>query len=621
MSESSPKKKRFDYAGCYQNVDRRAELERMAEVKGHAKSDIPYYTAADIASQLGKAKSTNGQWLCRCPAHDDKDPSLSVKDKPGGGVLVHCFAGCSQEDVIRVLTALGLWAPKKEPAQQERQVIYPYKDANGAKVFTVNRVDKADGSKNIWVEPRGVGDNRPLYCLPALIVDSDKPILICEGEKTVQAAQHLFPAYSVTTSSGGSSAAKKTDWTPVKGRTVTIWPDNDQPGIRYARAVKALCQAAGASAVTIVALPDGLAEHWDLADPIPDSLDVAALLATAANSVAQNNSSAFKALKDGKSEAQAKDFAVWLQEPIPAKDWLVEETFERGKMGMLVGLYESGKTTDIGFLTFALATGGEWLDRPVKQPCKVLILDLEHQAENFKAIMKPHFDVSPGYIPPAYVEYDRRPADMMQELRQKVALYKPGFIIIDNYMKCLALKRTDEAAVTEALAPYEDLAAESGAFLLWLHHNRKSKDETGAGLDFLGSVAAPGMMSVILRKEMKRNQATGEQHFYVEMTKKRWGIRFMPKTEILFREAGSRMIYQAGGRHAQQKIDQDSAVILEMLKTRGKDMTRREIVSQAKDKGVSMKRVDNALWSLTKEGTIEKTGSRGRGHSYSPKDS
>ena len=325
-------------------------------------------------------------------------------------------------------------------------------------------------------------------------------------------------------------------------------------------------------------------------------------------------------LANGKSEAQAKDFAAWLQEPIPDKDWLVEETFERGKMGMLAGLYESGKTTDIWFLAFALAAGDDWLDRPVKKPCQVLILDFEHQAEDFKAVMKPLFDVTTGYTCPAYVEYDRRPADMMQELRQKIALHKPDFIIIDNYMKCLALKKTDEATVTEALAPYEDLAAESDAFLLWLHHNRKSKDETGAGLDFLGSVAAPGMMSVILRKEMHRNQETGEQHFFMEMTKKRREIRFMPKTEILFQEAGPRTIYQAGGLYAQQQIDKDAPVILEILTTMGKDVARRKIVSQAKNKGLSEKRVDKVLMSLTQEGKLEKKGSKGTGHFYSLKD-
>ncbi|NCA71677.1 MAG: DNA primase [Sphingobacteriia bacterium] len=44
------------------------------------------------------------RWMARCPAHDDKSPSLSVR-ADGDKVLVHCFAGCSSDDV---LTAVGL---------------------------------------------------------------------------------------------------------------------------------------------------------------------------------------------------------------------------------------------------------------------------------------------------------------------------------------------------------------------------------------------------------------------------------------------------------------------------------------------------------------------------------
>ena len=40
-----------------------------------------------------------------CPAHDDRNPSLSVRRAPDGRVLVHCFAGCTLD---AVLAALGL---------------------------------------------------------------------------------------------------------------------------------------------------------------------------------------------------------------------------------------------------------------------------------------------------------------------------------------------------------------------------------------------------------------------------------------------------------------------------------------------------------------------------------
>ncbi len=45
-------------------------------------------------------KRTSDQWSARCPAHDDKGPSLSVRETPDGRVLVHCFGGCSVQEVL-----------------------------------------------------------------------------------------------------------------------------------------------------------------------------------------------------------------------------------------------------------------------------------------------------------------------------------------------------------------------------------------------------------------------------------------------------------------------------------------------------------------------------------------
>ena len=45
------------------------------------------------------------RYLSRCPSHDDKSPSLTVTLQPGDKTLIHCFAGCSPEDI---LGSLGL---------------------------------------------------------------------------------------------------------------------------------------------------------------------------------------------------------------------------------------------------------------------------------------------------------------------------------------------------------------------------------------------------------------------------------------------------------------------------------------------------------------------------------
>lgn len=48
------------------------------------------------------------KYIACCPAHDDRDPSLSISQNQNT-VLVHCWSGCSQSEVIDALRAMGLW--------------------------------------------------------------------------------------------------------------------------------------------------------------------------------------------------------------------------------------------------------------------------------------------------------------------------------------------------------------------------------------------------------------------------------------------------------------------------------------------------------------------------------
>lgn len=65
-------------------------------------------TAETIAKALGGRKS-GATWMARCPAHDDREPSLSIADARDGKVLVRCHAGCDQSDVIAALRVRGVW--------------------------------------------------------------------------------------------------------------------------------------------------------------------------------------------------------------------------------------------------------------------------------------------------------------------------------------------------------------------------------------------------------------------------------------------------------------------------------------------------------------------------------
>ena len=66
--------------------------------------------AAEIAAALNGKRNGDG-FMARCPAHEDRTPSLSMTDRDGR-TLVKCFAGCSQDAVIEALRGRGLWGSK-----------------------------------------------------------------------------------------------------------------------------------------------------------------------------------------------------------------------------------------------------------------------------------------------------------------------------------------------------------------------------------------------------------------------------------------------------------------------------------------------------------------------------
>jgi len=49
---------------------------------------------------LTKVKGRKGSWTAACPAHQDKSPSLAVRQVEDGRILLHCFGGCSVHDVL-----------------------------------------------------------------------------------------------------------------------------------------------------------------------------------------------------------------------------------------------------------------------------------------------------------------------------------------------------------------------------------------------------------------------------------------------------------------------------------------------------------------------------------------
>ncbi len=184
------------------------------------------------------------------------------------------------------------------PQHGKPTAVWTYRDTSGQPLFHVYRFDPPNERKQFcplcWCESangaqawrwQAAATPRPLYGLDRLAARPDAPVMVCEGEKATDAAGELLQDWVSVTSAGGAQAPKQSDWAPLRGRRVAIWPDHDQPGQRYAETVAKLAKAGGAAEVRTLQ-PDklgaALPEGWDAADARADGWTaerLAALLA------------------------------------------------------------------------------------------------------------------------------------------------------------------------------------------------------------------------------------------------------------------------------------------------------------------------------------------------------
>jgi hypothetical protein len=242
-------------------------------------------TAEQVAAALDKPRRSGDGWQACCPAHEDRNPSLSITDE-GDKVLVHCHAGCDQRDVLEAIEARGIringkarhdGPPDTHATLGRASVTWDYYSDDGRHVGRVLRFDSADG-KTIraasfdgtrW-QWKAMPEPRPLYRLRELLRRTTDTVLVTEGEKACDAAQKHFPAHVAVTWAGGAKAVTKADWRPLAGRSVILWADADTPGRMAMDTLAAILKSYGCSvAIADLAAFGDVSEGWDAADCTP----------------------------------------------------------------------------------------------------------------------------------------------------------------------------------------------------------------------------------------------------------------------------------------------------------------------------------------------------------------
>lgn len=146
---------------------------------------------------------------------------------------------------IEVNQTIRLYNPKRAGHEWEwgkfkPEMVFPYRRADGSLFgYVLRRTIKGDKETPMvmWVRlPDGIEcwsrfpfpKPRPIYGLDAL---RDGQVIVVEGEKCRDALARVS-GRNVVTWSGGTQGVKHTDWKPLAGRSVVIWPDADEPGLQ-----------------------------------------------------------------------------------------------------------------------------------------------------------------------------------------------------------------------------------------------------------------------------------------------------------------------------------------------------------------------------------------------------
>jgi hypothetical protein len=211
-----------------------------------------------VLDRFPEARKVGRGWDARCPAHGDRNPSLTITmgDANPDAVVMRCGAGCDTADVLaRVgLTLADLFpdSTRRTPARILRE--HTYYDDQGTVIYRVRRLD----GKQRWsmVHPtddgwtKGRGDRpKVLYRLPQLVAEPDVlNVWVTEGERDADALAERCGVLATTVASGSWTDV---DASVLSGRYVIVVVDNDRTGWERGKRTIEAVERAGALVIDV----------------------------------------------------------------------------------------------------------------------------------------------------------------------------------------------------------------------------------------------------------------------------------------------------------------------------------------------------------------------------------
>lgn len=498
-----------------------------------------------LLALLKGVKGRGSHYTARCPAHEDRTPSLSVTEGRDGRVLVKCHAGCRTVDVLRAvgLTEADLFPPRPEAergdalsprgslpmvTKSDRRIVatYDYTDECGTLLYQVVRFEPKgfaqrrpepgpDGQPRWTWGLGGDGETRRvLYRLPELVAAAQdgRRVYLVEGEKDADTL--AVEGYVATTSPQGAGKWQDGFAEALRGAEVVILPDNDDVGRAHADQVAAACAAVGCP-VRVVTLPD--LPGW----PLPPKADVTDWLDAGGTldllDARTEATPLWRAPRPASGRYLLAD--LWadpqIMTPPPA---VVPYLAWGGRSTLLASAEKAGKSTLTGHIAAAVSRGGTFLDEPCASG-HVLLVGLEEFIGDAARRLQ-QFRADGQRI----TLVDRLPGDPRERPRMlaaHIAAVQPALVVVDSLI-AFSEGAVQDAGSSAQMGPlvqaFTTLAHDTGVAIIIIHHARKQdgkyRDSSaiGGAVDCICEMFAPDEDADPLKRELRARGRVPTRH-------------------------------------------------------------------------------------------------------------
>jgi 5S rRNA maturation endonuclease (ribonuclease M5) len=350
-----------------------------------------------------------------------------------------------------LIASVRRYEPDGTPASKTYRP-YCYKTVNGKKTWTT-----------------GAPDLRPLFRLPDIAFSPS--VVLVEGEKCAQALADLG-IEATTAMQGAKAPIEKTDWSPLQGKEVILWPDNDEPGLAYMSKVAMRLMAIGCRVLVLPTHKDKKV-GWDAADAIEDRLDPHDLIAAA---------KPLKASDLPKSKIRILDISELADLPPP--EWLVENIITANGMSVWWGKSGALKSFVALDVAMSIASGLAFQSHPVKSG-PVVYLAAEGAFGLAKRVLGWQSTKADGT--PAQFKLIPHPVSIVGEIDDLIAAIlalpeRPSLIVLDTLARTFgAGHENDTADMGAYVVAVDKLRNATGAHIAIVHHSGKDEERGERG--------------------------------------------------------------------------------------------------------------------------------------------